>query len=157
MMSLTSDHEVEILRTRNLTGLELTHSSIPFEFSDNNQGLSLLVQKIEAVFVFFCQSSSQTFWSGHIPFSASYGVNFARNERIVETRHCLLNFLESLVQTRFSQIELAFNPYIWLALQRRLLAHHWSFHAHKVWPCCVQWCQGIYCRQIVTIYVSTSI
>jgi len=60
-MCLTSDHEVEILRTQNLMGLDLTHNPIPIEFSDNNQGLSLLVQKIEAVFVFLCQSSSQTF------------------------------------------------------------------------------------------------
>jgi len=43
--------------------LELTHSLIPFESSDNNRGLSLLVQKIEVGFVFHCQSLSQTFWS----------------------------------------------------------------------------------------------
>jgi len=44
---MTSDYDIITLQTQKLTGLKLTHSPTPYEFDDNNQGLSLLERRIE--------------------------------------------------------------------------------------------------------------
>ena len=78
-------------------GIGLTHSLTPSEFDDNSQEPSLLEQKIGAVFVFLGQSSSRAFSSGHAPYSPSYDISLARNDRTVETQDRLPSFHESLV------------------------------------------------------------
>jgi len=49
----------------------------------------------------------------------------------LEIHRCLLNFHELLAQIQIFQIELAFDPCTWLALQRWLIACHWSFMHHE--------------------------
>ena len=103
MMCLMSDYDIKTLQTQRLTGLELTHSPTPCEFDDNNHGLSLLDWRIEAVFSFLCQSSSQDHLLGHTPYSPSSWIHLTRNKRIEEVWSRFLSLHKSLVWTRFSE------------------------------------------------------
>ena len=109
MMCLTSDRNIMIPHTRRLMGLELTCSLTPSEVDDSSQGPFLSGQKIKAVFIFLGQSLSRTFSSGHAPYSPSYDMHLAYNERTMKTLDYLPRCHESLVQTRFSRIESAFD------------------------------------------------
>jgi len=138
--------------------IELTHSPTPSEFGDNSQGLSLLEQKIEAIFAFLYQSSSQDHLLGHTPCSSSFWVHLARNERTEGVRSRFPSLHESSVWTRLFRKRSVFDLCVLLRPRRRFLVHHRRFDmlwemispVHAI-------SQGIYCRLGVIIYIGTSI
>jgi len=127
MTFLTSGYDIITLQIQRLTGLELTHSPTSCEYGDNSQGLSLLERKIEVVFSFLCQSSSQDHLLGHTPYSPSSWVNLARNERTEGVWSHFLSLHESLFWTQLCRKRSVFNLSVLLGPQRRFLAHHWRF------------------------------
>jgi len=103
----------------------LTHSPTPCEFNDNNQGLSLLEWRIEAVFSFLCQGSSQDHLLGHTPCSPSFWVHFAYNERIEEVHSHFLSLRKSLILTQLFWKRLVFSLCVLLGPWIKILVHHW--------------------------------
>ena len=80
MMCPMSGSDIMTLQTQRPMRLELTHSPILCEFNNNNQGLSLLEWRIEAMFSFLCRSSTQVRLSDHTPCFPSFWVHLAHNE-----------------------------------------------------------------------------
>jgi len=158
MMCLMSDYGVMTLQTQSLMGFELTRSPTPCEFDDNNQGLSLLEWRIEAVFSFLCRSPRQDHLLGHNPCFPSFWVHLTHNKRTKKVQSRFLSLCKSLIWTLLFRRRLVSDLCVLLGPQRKILAHPDTLIYHERWSHrYMQWCQGIYCLPGVITYIGTSI